>query len=566
MDIELLRNPLVLYGGGVCLGLQLLAALRYWWFLKRFRWKVRRLASGGPAALVADTRASGWFAWLRGRWRARDGRPAPPDRAAALGELDWHLGSSFWLSALQRLGYAAPLVGLLLTALGFFGFNPTSGTDGTDLGAVLRATLPLMLGVAVGAVLALLNQFLLLIVQPAADRARAAARDWLDDLLVAAGADNPLGPVADALRAELGEIGQAAGRFSAAADESKAAAARLAQAAAALGDQADLTAQLTRALTSTGETLGQLAAHTGSAATELEATSRAHAEWGAAGARAAADLAATATDLRGQVGDLRGAVNTHNEVAVALRASVETGLGPAQAAFAAALSECRAATTGLADGVGTLTGTTTAAVARFGETVGTLAAAVDDRLVPFTRSLAPVQGVLDRIGDVGAPLAAAAEAMTAAAGRHHDAAAHLVPAYDRMTEALAATTGVAEQLRAVQAAIGPAVEALGRSVGTVAEAGRQVGALSAGGLEPMAARFAQIDRAATALAGVVESVRPLTGAGELVGEIRQLARAFDQMQRATDQQREIAELLRDLAEAARARPRGSFLSRLFGPS
>ncbi len=101
------------------------------------------------------------------------------DRAEILDEL--HVRTVSYPAFLRRLGFMAPLVGLLITVAGFgvlaFGKFPAQVSSVRDIFLLL---VPLIEGIAIGAVLALVNQWLLHRAERQGVRLQQEAREWFD--------------------------------------------------------------------------------------------------------------------------------------------------------------------------------------------------------------------------------------------------------------------------------------------------------------------------------------------------------------------------------------------------
>lgn len=134
-----------------------------------------------PESGLAQASTNGqWIGWISTRFHDGAFGDGHYSREAALGELDnWLEGYGSYLF-LQRMGIMAPLVGLLITVIGFF-FLQTPTSDNGDVKQILYALTPLILGVGTGASLALINQVLLHLASNNTDALRAAASRWFDD-------------------------------------------------------------------------------------------------------------------------------------------------------------------------------------------------------------------------------------------------------------------------------------------------------------------------------------------------------------------------------------------------
>ena len=125
------------------------------------------------------------FAWLR--WVVSN-FPAdttnPPGnftREDVLQELDTRIASNGDYLLLQRMGVMAPLLGVVLTVVGFYWLKV--GEEDQSFQGILLAVTPLVSGVGTGAVLALINQALLHIAGRRAESLRMSARTWFDTVI-----------------------------------------------------------------------------------------------------------------------------------------------------------------------------------------------------------------------------------------------------------------------------------------------------------------------------------------------------------------------------------------------
>jgi hypothetical protein len=123
------------------------------------------------------------FSWLRWVLTAFPEESASPpgnfSRDEVLHELDTRIASDSSYLLLQRMGIMAPLLGVVLTVVGFYWLK-IDATGEQSLQTILVAVTPLVSGVGAGAVLALINQGLLQIVGARMERLRMSARTWFD--------------------------------------------------------------------------------------------------------------------------------------------------------------------------------------------------------------------------------------------------------------------------------------------------------------------------------------------------------------------------------------------------
>lgn len=124
-------------------------------------------------------------------WKMQVEQGAQLTRADALSRLEKMLACVFWRATLRKLGYCATLMGVLLTGMGFLLFqSPESGVDFVagdriEFSAVLSQFQPLYVGVVAGATLALINQFLVHIVDWHAARIRLGAEESFSNTTIA---------------------------------------------------------------------------------------------------------------------------------------------------------------------------------------------------------------------------------------------------------------------------------------------------------------------------------------------------------------------------------------------
>lgn len=139
------------------------------------------LESGGDGR--KDIEKSGaeysWLKWVNSNFPAGTTTPGNYTREDVLHELDTRIASRSDYLLLQRLGVMAPLLGVILTVLGF-PFIELPESQDPSLDQMLDVVTPLVAGVGTGAVLALINQFLLHSTGGRAESLRMTGRTWFD--------------------------------------------------------------------------------------------------------------------------------------------------------------------------------------------------------------------------------------------------------------------------------------------------------------------------------------------------------------------------------------------------
>jgi methyl-accepting chemotaxis protein len=125
----------------------------------------------------------GWVDWVGANFPARSTNPpANYSREDVLQELDTRIASDSSYLLLQRMGIMAPLLGVVLTVIGFYWLEINDEQE-QSLQSILLAVTPLVAGVGTGAVLALINQVLLHVVGRRVESLRLAAREWFDAVI-----------------------------------------------------------------------------------------------------------------------------------------------------------------------------------------------------------------------------------------------------------------------------------------------------------------------------------------------------------------------------------------------
>lgn len=123
-----------------------------------------------------------WLKWVNSNFPAGTSTPGNYTREDVLHELDTRIASSSDYLLLQRLGVMAPLLGVILTVLGF-PFIQLPETEDPSLDQMLNVVTPLVAGVGTGAVLALINQWLLHMAGGRAEAMRTVGRTWFDSAI-----------------------------------------------------------------------------------------------------------------------------------------------------------------------------------------------------------------------------------------------------------------------------------------------------------------------------------------------------------------------------------------------
>lgn len=141
------------------------------------------LEDARQASATAPPKWAGLPHWLAPYVRAfRNSFHLTQARETAGKQLEETLATNKEYLKLQKLQTAAPLIGVLLTAIGFI-------TIETDLSDVQSLAIPLVGGVATGAILALLSQLVIYFVEIDIDRSRRDGQLLIDEIWVKATSD-----------------------------------------------------------------------------------------------------------------------------------------------------------------------------------------------------------------------------------------------------------------------------------------------------------------------------------------------------------------------------------------
>jgi methyl-accepting chemotaxis protein len=174
----------VLSTGLVFFAVQLMLSARFSFRMSRQERAINSLSRaferGDPAQqqLPARSGESDWVQWVLANYKNASGMPCNFTRDDAFDELDARIAGSGDYLLLQRMGVMAPLLGVVLTVIGFFWLEISERDQ--SLQTILLAVAPLVSGVGAGAVLALINQALLHVAGHCAESLRMTARNWFD--------------------------------------------------------------------------------------------------------------------------------------------------------------------------------------------------------------------------------------------------------------------------------------------------------------------------------------------------------------------------------------------------
>jgi ABC-type transporter Mla subunit MlaD len=127
---------------------------------------------------VAEPHSFSWFVWVSEVFPA-DQMTTHWSREDAVHELSERVMSDDFYQMLQRTAVMAPLVGILITVIGFLDLDLPTETQ-MNLSGILSAVQPLFIGLFCGAFLALESQVLLQVATRWLDATQEQARTWFD--------------------------------------------------------------------------------------------------------------------------------------------------------------------------------------------------------------------------------------------------------------------------------------------------------------------------------------------------------------------------------------------------
>ena len=122
-----------------------------------------------------------WLKWISESFPANTA-PTNLTRDDVMQELDSRLAADSSYLLLQRMGVMAPLLGVILTVMGFAWLDVPESEE-QSLAQILFAVTPLVAGVGTGAVLAFINQGLLHVASTRVESLRTASRTWFDSAI-----------------------------------------------------------------------------------------------------------------------------------------------------------------------------------------------------------------------------------------------------------------------------------------------------------------------------------------------------------------------------------------------
>ncbi len=570
-------------------------------FLGRMRRQRRTLASlhahlaeggDGRESIGALAAHFAWLRWVNDVFPAGTETPGNYTRDDVLQELDTRIASSPDYLLLQRMGVMAPLLGVILTVLGFFFLQVPEDAE-QSLGDILFAVTPLVMCVGAGAVLAFINQMLLHVAGNQAEVLRMTARTWFDAAIwsgigldaqaATVKAIHAIERMADSVAQSVDQHTQCTQNLIETTSSIQQAGAALHEGVRAFGDE----------LTGLPESLAGLHETTAATAAALEALIP-------VGQRAVAGLDVSVSAFRTavendfsqaaalhrgvidgihqsvdrvsqaaaqlQVGsdNLRETVDAQGQSYQALNESLQARVMPAHQSLLEAAAGLKDQMHGFRQLVETMSEQVTAVAGEFENVagqlqpaVGAFRAAVDDQFTTAARrhdqNLEFLAESVAKIHEGSHALAEGSQVLQKMVAEQAALTQRVAPAHDALQEAVTQLSAVSRTLQeTLDADVTPTQRSLHQASDRFADSAERLSSF-AQHLEPAARQLAELDQTLAGLEGTVEALRDFSHVG---GDVQQLTRALAQAATVADAISELPERVREiLQESVAAAPR-----------
>lgn len=593
----------VVFIGLVFLAMQLFLCMRFWFRMKRDHRQLSKLlgdlqAGGDGRDIEAFVGDIPWLNWVDTNFPRGTRTPGSYTRDDVLKELDTQIASDSQYLLLQRAGVMAPLLGVIITVLGFMLID-FSQTGEQNLGELLLTVAPLVAGVGTGAVLAFINQWLLHFVGNKVEQVRYAARVWFDSAIwsnvgldtqaatvkaiqamekmartVSEAADQEnenirvLRDGMDAVRATAREFQETHAGFNAQLRELPG---KLAELTAGIEYAADTLDTLIpigqRATTGMDSAVEAFRAAVEQRFAEAARTHHASIE---TLAESVTRINESTLQLRVSSGDLQDTVNAHTNAFKVLNRSLQKQVLPAHEAFLAAISQFHGRADGLLERIDTLHQEVIESIER----IAALAPEADRAIAAFANSATTFSDAVqhkfapaaDEHQDTTEKLTAAMlqlQHSTAGLAEGEGVVHGLVRLQSRLSEDLnavqqtlrTAVDGLAETSAALQQSFTgellPSQRAMHQAAAGFTDASKQLASFLARGLDPVTQRLTQLDQTFHSLEDAVAAIRDFSAARP---DIERLTQSLAQAAAVTDAIAALPQQVRQvLEEAARTR-------------
>ncbi len=556
-----------------------------------------------------------WLKWVDANFPRDSRTPGSYTRDDVLRELDSHIASDKYYLLLQRAGVMAPLLGVIITVVGFLVLKVPKG-ETQSLAEILLAVTPLMVGVGTGALLAFINQWLLHFAGNKVEVVRNEARGWFDAAIWShVGLDTQAATVKaiTAIERMAKSVTHAAEQQEGTANHLRESVSVIQQASA--GFQQSYAAfgvnlqglpstlqQLTTALQASLETLqvlipvGQRAvagldvsvsAFRAAVENEFVEAAKSHQASIETFAEGVARIGESTARLQVSSGDLQETVNAHSNAFKALNRSLQKQVLPAHEGFLAAMTQFNGRSEGLLERldslhtqlveslerIAALEPEAASAIALFTASSRDMAETIQHRFTPATEQhrhqIETLSGSLRQLHDATTGLAEGGKAVENAMKSQARLAQDMGGVQNTLRQSvdqLAETTSALRQ--SFEGEVAPSQHSLHEAVGEFRESARHLTTFIGRGLDPVTQRLTQLDETLARFAGTVDLIRDFSAARtdieHLSRSLAQAATVADAITALPDQVREVLEQVAITHQEELARNSRGGLFSLFG--
>lgn len=583
--------------GLIFFSLQLLCVRVFLGRMKRHERELRTLLadldSGGDGRDVSELgRRFPWLMWVDANFPRDSGTPSNYTRDDVLKELDSRIASDGYYLLLQRAGVMAPLLGVIITVLGFLVIRVPE-TEQQSLGDILYTVTPLVAGVGTGAILAFINQWLLHLASGKVEAVRNAARAWFDAAIWSGvGLDTQAATVKaiTAIERMAKSVVQAAEQHDASVHGLRESVAAIQQASASFQQTHALFGDELRHLPAMLQELTDAAhAAVGSLQTLLPVEQRAAAGLDVAVAtfRAAVEnhfveaakghqasiegfaeaigrINETAARLHVSSADLQETVNAHTNAFKSLNRSLQKQVLPAHEGFLAAMTQFNGRAEGVLerlealhtevagalDKITALGPDAAAAIAAFSASTANLSETLQHRFAPATdlhrQQVESLSAALRQMQESTKGLADGGKAVEGLVKLQTHVSQGLGTVQGELRQAVTQLTETAGALRqSFDGDVAPSQHALHDATGALRDSARHLAAFIDRGLDPVTQRLTLLDETLTRFAGTVDVIRDFT---DVRHDIERLSHSLAQAAAVADAITALPDQIRTLLE------------------
>ena len=604
--IEVLVDHLfVIVIGLIFFCLQLYLCTRFRFRMKRHQRELAKLISDMEneedgrdiEAFVSDIP---WLKWVDENFPRGSDAPANYTRDDVLKELDTQIASDGHYLLLQRAGVMAPLLGVIITVIGFVVLLVRGSTMSVDTGMdeILKMVAPLVAGVGTGAALAFINQGLLHVAGVRVEAVRDSARAWFDSAIWRnVGLDVQAATVKaiSAMESMAKSVAQSAVKQEENAGALRKSIAKIYQSSDTfqqtyiafgeeLGELPKSLAEVTRTAQAAVETLQSLvpvgeravlgldvsvSAFSSAVENQFAEAAKSHRTTTESLEDAVGRINESTMQLKVSSGDLQETVNAHTNSFKNLNRSLQKHVLPAHESFLAAMSRFSGQADGLLERLDNLHSEVIASI----EKMTSLAPEATEAMASFTASTdAFSNAVQDKF-------AVAAQEQRENTDKFVDSVGRLRQSTDGLNEGGAAAEGLltlhtqlGQQLEGMQQSLRQAIDQLtetgaslhqsfekdvmpsqrsmNEAVDSFADSSRHLATFINQGIDPVTERFASMDETVKRLAGTVEAIQNFAEVRKDIEHLSEaLAQAAKVAEAITALPEQIRNVLKEVAEA-----------------